>query len=147
MRAKHPEQKKAKKIGRGPASGHGKTSTRGHKGQGARAGFSMSPGFEGGQTPLYRRVGKRGFHNPNQKTYTVLNLDQLSRCEMSEVTPKRLVEQGIIKKLRDGLKVLGRGVLDKKVSVQAHAFSQSAKQAIEKSGGRAVVIGREKKAA
>ena len=141
MRSKRPFKKKPKRIGRGRGSGHGKTSTKGHKGQHARSGFSARPGFEGGQTPLYQKVGKRGFNHPAHKTYSVLNLDQLDKLGTNEITPEWLVEKAVIKRLRAGLKILGRGEVKGKLLVKAHRFSGSAKEAIEKAGGQAVLIG------
>lgn len=141
MRSKKPYHKRPKRIGRGHGSGHGKTSTKGHKGQRARAGFSMRPNFEGGQTPLYRRIPKRGFNYPNHKIYAILNVDQLSELDRSDITPEWLIENGVIKELRDGLKILGRGKMSRSLTIHAHKVSQSAKQAIEKAGGRVVLIG------
>jgi large subunit ribosomal protein L15 len=140
MKPKKPHRKKPKRIGRGHGSGHGKTSSRGHKGQGSRSGFSMHPGFEGGQTPLYLKLGKRGFINPNKKHFTIMNLEDLNQFEVEEISPDWLLERGAIKRLRDGLKILGGGKLKKKVNVRAHRFSAHAKEAIEKAGGKAVVI-------
>ena len=141
MKAKRPEQKKRKRIGFGESSGHGKTSTKGHKGQRARAGFHMRPGFEGGQTPLYRKLPKRGFNQPHHRTFAVLNLDRINELGVAELTPEWLVEHGVIKDLGSGLKVLGRGKLSQKMTIRAHKFSAQAKQAIEQAGGQAVVIG------
>lgn len=141
MRSKIPYQKKPKRIGRGHGSGHGKTSTKGHKGQRSRTGFSMRPNFEGGQTPLYRRIPKRGFNHPQHKVYAILNVDQLSELDRSDITPEWLIENGVIKELRDGLKILGRGKMSRSVTVHTHKISQSAKQAVEKAGGRVVLIG------
>lgn len=140
MKSKRPYQKKPKRIGRGPGSGHGKTSTKGHKGQRARSGFHMRPTFEGGQTPIHQRIPKRGFNRPNHTSYAILNLDQLERLKASEISPEWLLQSGIIKDLKDGLKVLGRGTLGGKVTVKAHRFSQKAKEAIQKAGGEAILI-------
>lgn len=141
MRAKHPYKKRKKRLGRGIGSGHGKTSTKGHKGQRARSGTGYKPGFEGGQNPLYRRLPKRGF---NQKSFAkelaVVNLEKLAILEEKEITPKTLLEKGIIKKQLSGIKVLGRGEIKKAITVKAHAFSESAKSKIEASGGQAVLI-------
>ena len=128
-----------KRVGRGMASGSGKTSGRGHKGQGARAGGGVRPGFEGGQMPLTRRVPKRGFHNPFRKTYTPVNLDSLGRFEAGqEISPELLRETGLA---GHGLvKILGRGELDKPLTVKAHGFSRSARQKIEAAGGRTEVV-------
>ncbi|MBI4358445.1 MAG: 50S ribosomal protein L15 [Candidatus Omnitrophica bacterium] len=141
MKAKRPYQKKPKRIGRGPGSGHGKTSTKGHKGQRARSGFHMRPAFEGGQTPIHQRFPKRGFNHPTHKSYAILNLDQLDQLKVPEISPDWLLQNGVIKRLQDGLKILGRGKLSRKLTVQAHRFSAPAKEAIEKAGGKAVLIG------
>lgn len=140
MRSKKPYHKKPKRVGRGRRSGHGKTSTRGHKGQRARAGFHMRPDFEGGQTPLYRRIPKRGFNHPAHKSYAVVNLDQLEQFNEAEISPDWLLRNKVIRRLDDGLKVLGRGTLTRKLIVKAHRFSVPAKKAIEKAGGQAVLI-------
>lgn len=133
-----------KRLGRGPGSGLGKTSGKGHKGQKARSGGGVRPGFEGGQTPLFRRLPKRGFSNALfKKDYTVINFEQLNRFEDgATVSSDTLIEKGIIKQLgKDGIKVLGNGKLEtKKLSVKANAFSKSASAAIEKSGGKIEVI-------
>ena len=100
----------------------------------------MRPMFEGGQTPLHQRIAKRGFNYPNHKSYAILNLDQLDRLKIAEVTPDWLLEQGVIRSLGDGLKILGRGKLARKIKVKAHRFSAHAKEAIEKSGGEALLI-------
>ncbi|WP_408008949.1 50S ribosomal protein L15 [Pseudalkalibacillus sp. A8] len=129
------------RVGRGIGSGNGKTSGRGHKGQNARSGGGVRPGFEGGQNPLARRLPKRGFTNPTRVEYAVVNLDALNRFEEgTEVTPELLLETGVISKLRDGVKVLGNGKLETKLSVKAHKFSASAKEAIEAAGGNAEVM-------
>ncbi len=140
MRAKKPYQKKPKRIGRGRGSGHGKTSTKGHKGQRARSGFHQRPAFEGGQTPIHQKFPKRGFNQPHHKSYAILNLDQLDSLKVSDISPDWLIQNSILKSLGDGLKVLGRGKLAGKITVQAHRFSASAKAAIEKAGGKAVLI-------
>ncbi len=135
-------QKKARKrVGRGMGSGHGKTSTRGHKGQHAGTGFSQKRGFEGGQMPLHRRLPKRGFTNIFKKDYTVINLGRLEKLEGDAFTVDRLVELGAIRKPKDGLKVLGTGQLTRKITVEAHQFSKSALEKIQKAGGTAQVIG------
>lgn len=133
---------KEKRIGRGTGSGMGKTSTRGQKGQWSRSGGGVRPGFEGGQMPLARRIPKRGFTNIFKKVYTVINLSDLERVEAgSEVTAQSLKELGIISKIeKDGLKVLGRGELTKKLTVKAAKFSASAQQAIQDVGGVAEVL-------
>ena len=133
--------KKSKRVGRGIGSGHGKTSTRGHKGQNARSGGGVRPGFEGGQMPLYRRIPKRGFNNIFKKEISVVNVEDLNVFEENtKVTPELLIEKGIIKKVKDGVKVLGNGDLKVKVDVQANAFSKSAQEKIEALGGKAEVI-------
>lgn len=130
-----------KRVGRGHAAGSGKTAGRGHKGQNARSGGGVALGFEGGQTPIYNRIPKRGFRNVNTKTYAVVNVDKLNVFEDdSTVTIKDLQENGLVKNVRDGVKILGQGELDKKLTVQANAFSKSALNSIEKSGGKAEVI-------
>jgi len=141
----HPAEgsiKNRKRIGRGPGSGTGKTSGKGHKGQNARSGGGVRPGFEGGQIPLFRRLPKRGFSNHMFKTeYAVINLSDLNRFNDGDVvTPELLREMGIIKKQLSGVKVLGNGTLEKKVTVKAHKFSESAKEKIETSGGKVEVI-------
>lgn len=131
-----------KRVGRGIGSGHGKTSTRGEKGQKSRAGDSKLPArFEGGQTPFIMRIPKRGFKNPNKKEYAVVNLKVLEAKfnDGDEVSPDKLIEAGLIKE-GDCVKVLGQGELTKKLTVKAHAFSASAKEKIESAGGVAVVL-------
>ena len=126
--------------GRGHASGNGKTAGKGHKGQKARSG-APRPGFEGGQMPLYRRLPKRGFTNRNSKTIVGINVSVLERFENDTVvTVETLIEAGIVKNPRDGVKILGNGELTKKLTVQATAFSASAKEKIEAAGGKAEVI-------
>ena len=127
--------------GRGHGSGNGKTAGKGHKGQKARSGATR-PGFEGGQMPLYRRIPKRGFTNRNSKDIVEVNLSDLERCfsDGAEVTPEKMVEIGAIKKIRDGVKILGNGELTKKLNVKVHAYSASAKGKIEALGGKAEVI-------
>ena len=126
--------------GRGHGSGNGKTAGKGHKGQKARSG-APRPGFEGGQMPLYRRLPKRGFHNRNTKEIVAINIEALERFENgATVSVDTLVETGIVKNPRDGVKILGRGELTKKLNVQANAFSASAKEKIEALGGTAEVI-------
>ncbi|MBQ6133990.1 MAG: 50S ribosomal protein L15 [Lachnospiraceae bacterium] len=127
--------------GRGSGSGNGKTAGRGQKGQKARSGGHSAPGFEGGQMPLYRRLPKRGFHNRNTKEIVAIDLDYLERFENgSEVSVDSLIESGIVKNPRDGVKILGSGKLTKKLTVKANAFSASAKEKIEALGGKAEVI-------
>jgi large subunit ribosomal protein L15 len=134
--------KKSKRVGRGPGSGHGKTSCRGGKGQTARTGASIPPYFEGGQMPLVRRIPKRGFRNaPFKKEYAIVNIDSLNIFEaQTEVTPELLLEKGIVKKMLDGIKILGEGELKVPLVVKAHKFSKSALEKIEKAGGKAEVI-------
>lgn len=129
-------------VGRGRGSGLGKTSGRGQKGQNARSGGGVSPVFEGGQLPLYRRLPKRGFSNHDFKTvYAVINVSDLNVFNDGDiVTPALLKEKGIVKKQLDGIKVLGNGTLDKKLTIQAHRFSSSALRKIEESGSKAEVI-------
>lgn len=131
-----------KRVGRGSGSGLGKTSGRGQKGQKARSGGSINPVFEGGQLPLYRRLPKRGFSNyPFKKEYAVINLSDLNVFEDGTVvTPALLKERGIVKKQLSGIKVLGEGQLEKKLTVQAHKFSKSAIDKINESGSKAEVI-------
>ena len=134
-------RKREKRIGRGPGSGHGKTSTRGHKGQGARSGGTKGPGFEGGQQPLIRRIPKRGFKNIFRKEYTIVNLSDLARFDASQkITPDLLKETGIIRKSATELKVLGDGELTKPLSIAAHKFSETALAKIQAAGGRGEVI-------
>ncbi|AMG19753.1 50S ribosomal protein L15 [Staphylococcus saprophyticus] len=129
------------RVGRGAATGNGKTSGRGQKGQKARSGGSVRPGFEGGQLPLFRRLPKRGFTNINRKEYAIVNLDQLNKFEDgTEVTPALLVESGVVKSEKSGIKILGTGSLDKKLTVKASKFSASAAEAIDAKGGAHEVI-------
>lgn len=129
------------RVGRGTSSGNGKTSGRGQKGQKARSGGGVRLGFEGGQTPLFRRLPKRGFTNVNRKEYAVINLDVLNRFEDgTEVTPVALVEAGIVKNEKAGIKVLGNGSLDKKLTAKAAKFSKHAQETIEAAGGSIEVI-------
>src|SRR5581483_995093 len=130
-----------KRIGRGMGSGHGKTATRGSKGQHAGTGFSQKRGFEGGQMPLHRRLPKRGFKNIFKKQYAIVNLGRLEKLEGDSFGPDRLMELGVIRKVGDGLKVLGTGQLTRKITVEAHQFSKSAVAKIEQAGGTAQVIG------
>ena len=130
-----------KRVGRGMGSGMGKTSTRGHKGQHAGTGFSQKRGFEGGQMPLHRRLPKRGFTNIFKKTYAIVNLNRLEKLEGDTFSLDRLIELGVVKKAGEGLKILGAGQLTRKITVEAHLFSKSAKEKIEAAGGTATVIG------
>ena len=136
------KNKKRKRIGRGPGSGHGKTSGRGHKGQGSRAGNSLLPIFEGGRMPLVRRIPKRGFNNKFALTVAVLNVSDLEGAFTAgdEVTPETLQEKSLAKSRYDVLKILGTGELTKNLKVSAHRFSQSAREKIEKAGGEVIVL-------
>ena len=128
-------------VGRGIGSGVGKTSGKGHKGQNARSGGGVSPGFEGGQMPLYRRLPKRGFTNIFAKKYVSVNVEVLDKFnDGDEVTAEALLEKGIISKTLDGVKILGRGEVTKKVTVKVAKISESAKEKIEKAGGKAEVM-------
>lgn len=130
-----------RRLGRGSGSGHGKTSGRGQKGQMARSGGRTRLGFEGGQTPLYRRIPKRGFTNFNRKEYAIVNLSALNQFEAgTEITPEVLIQEGILKNLKSGVKILGNGELDHALTVKASKFSASAKEAIENAGGSIEVI-------
>ncbi|MHC4605222.1 MAG: 50S ribosomal protein L15 [Planctomycetota bacterium] len=130
-----------KRLGRGPGSGHGKTSGRGHKGQRSRSGGKSRPWFEGGQMPLQRRLPVRGFTNIFRKQYAIVNLDTLNRFpDDTVVTPKLLKSVGIIRKLKDGVKILGNGELEKSLTVKAHRFSKSALDKIQNAGGKAEEI-------
>lgn len=130
-----------KRKGRGIGSGNGKTAGKGHKGQNARSGGGVRLGFEGGQTPLFRRLPKRGFTNINRKEYAVVNLDVLNVFEDgTEVTPALLIETGVVKKEKAGIKILANGKIEKKLTVKAHKFSSAAKEAIEAAGGQTEVI-------
>ncbi|MCL6634675.1 MAG: 50S ribosomal protein L15 [Peptococcaceae bacterium] len=127
--------------GQGIGSGLGKTAGRGHKGQKARSGGGVRPGFEGGQMPLQRRMPKRGFHNKFAREIVAVNVDQLNRFENgATVTPETLLAARVIKKVGDGVKILGNGTLEKSLTVQAHAFSKAAQEKIAAAGGRAEVI-------
>lgn len=134
--------KERKRIGRGPASGQGKTAGKGHKGQKSRAGKGPRVGFEGGQMPLQRRVPKRGFNNIFRKEFATVNVASLEEVfnNGDVVTIDALIEKGLIKKVLDGVKVLGNGEISKKLTVQVNAYSESAKQKIETAGGKAEVI-------
>ena len=134
--------KTSKRVGRGTASGHGKTSGKGHKGQNARSGGGVRPGFEGGQLPLFKRLPQRGFSNAMfKKVYATINVSDLEKFDNGAVvTPELLKEMGILKKQLSGVKVLGNGELTKKITVKAHKFSKSAIEKIEAQGGKAEVI-------
>ncbi len=130
-----------KRLGRGTGSGLGKTSGKGHKGAKARSGGGKRPGFEGGQMPLVRRLPKRGFFNPFRTVYAAVNVDRLEIFENGEtITAVELVQSGIIKKIEDGVKIMGNGELTKKLTVQANKFTATAKEKIEAAGGKAEVI-------
>ena len=129
------------RVGRGIASGKGKTSGRGHKGQKSRSGGGVRPGFEGGQMPLYRRIPKRGFKNRNRLEIVAINISALEKFDNgADVTVDTLIESGIVKNPKDGVKILGNGELTKKLNVKANAFSASAKEKIEALGGTCEVI-------
>jgi large subunit ribosomal protein L15 len=133
--------KRSKRVGQGMGSGHGKTATRGAKGQRSRAGMRMRPGFEGGQMPLHRRLPKRGFTNIFRKIYAVVNLKDFEDFKPEEkITPELLIARGMVKKLGAGLKVLGDGELKSPLHISAHLFSKSAIEKIEKAGGKAEVL-------
>lgn len=134
--------KKCKRVGRGMGSGHGKTSTKGHKGQKARSGGTKGPSFEGGQTPLQRRLPKRGFSNyPFKVEYSVLNLSDLDKLAgVDVITPEILIEKNMVKNVKYGIKILGKGSISRPVTVEAHAFSESAIEKIKAAGGKAEVL-------
>lgn len=138
--AKSPEAKVRKRVGRGPGSGMGKTSTRGEKGQKARSGASIPAWFQGGQSPLYRRLPKRGFTNIHANTYTEVTFKMLNKSKATDVTAESLLEEGIIGKINDGIVVLATGKLEKKLNVKAKRFTAKAKEEIEALGGKAEVI-------
>ena len=134
-------RKDSKRLGRGQGSGQGKTAGKGHKGQLARSGGGVSLGFEGGQTPIFRRIPKRGFTNFTRVEYAIVNVEALNRFDDGvEVTPTLLFEAGLVKKELDGIKILGVGTLEKKLTVKANKFSKSAVVLIEQAGGKAEVI-------
>ncbi len=135
------QKHRRKRVGRGMGSGKGKTSTRGSKGQRAISGYSMMRGFEGGQMPLHRRLPKRGFKNIFKKEYAIVNLRDLEKLEGDSFTVDQLVELGVVGKLGDGLKVLGAGELTRAITVEAHVFSKSAADKIQKAGGQAKLVG------
>lgn len=130
-----------KRVGRGQASGQGKTAGRGSKGQNSRSGGGVRPGFEGGQLPLFMRIPKRGFNNINRKEYAIVNVSDLNQFEEGTVvTPELLIEKKLVKKVYSGIKILGQGSLEKKLTVKANKFSSSAIESIEKAGGTVEVI-------
>jgi len=133
--------KKRKRVGRGPGSGHGKTSCRGHKGLKARAGGSVPPGFEGGQMPLKRRLPKRGFHNIFKKRFATVNIRDLTRFEKGSIVDLQvLIGSGLVKRPYDGIKVLGEGKIDYPLTLRVHTYSKAAKEKIEAAGGKAEII-------
>ena len=133
--------KESYRKGRGPGSGNGKTAGKGHKGQNARSGGGVRPGFEGGQLPLYRKLPKRGFHNKFGKTYAIVNVCDLERFENDTVVDAALLtEVGLVSRIDDGIKILGNGELTKKLTVKAAVFSNTAKEKIEAAGGKTEVI-------
>ncbi len=137
LRPAEGSKKKSFRVGRGHGSGNGKTAGRGHKGQKARSGGGVRPGFEGGQMPLYRRLPKRGFTNRNSLEIVGINVDLLNRFEDGAVVAvEDLINSGIIKNPRDGVKILGKGNLEKKLTVKANAFSAGAREKIEAAGGK-----------
>ena len=141
MKYSEGARRNPKRIGRGQGSGHGKTAGKGNKGQNARSGGGVALGFEGGQTPIWRRLPKRGFTNFTRKEYSIVNVELLNRFEEgTEVTPELLKQAGLVRKELDGIKILGVGELQKKLTVKANKFSKSAVEAIEKAGGKAEVI-------
>jgi len=134
-------RKKRKRVGRGPGSGHGKTSCRGHKGQKSRSGGGPRPGFEGGQMPLQRRLPKRGFNNIFKKSYSIVNIKDLSRfAPNSSIDSESLRKAGLVKKERDGIKLLGNGEISHPLVIQVHKVSKTAKEKIEASGGKVEVL-------
>jgi large subunit ribosomal protein L15 len=141
LRAPKKANRNRKRVGRGMGSGHGKTSTRGHKGQGSRSGSSLMRGFEGGQMPLHRRLPKRGFTNIFRTEYTVLNLDRLAELNEQELTLEKFVAKGLLKRRNELLKILGNGEIATAITVHAHKFSKTAREKIEKAGGNAVLVG------
>ena len=130
-----------RRIGRGMGSGRGKTSGRGHKGAKSVSGYSKMRGFEGGQMPMHRRLPKRGFTNIFKKEYAIVNLGTLEKLDGSEFSPERLIELGVVRKLGDGLKILGSGELTRAITVRAHLFSKAAQEKIAKTGGIAETLG------
>lgn len=140
LRAPKKANRNRKRVGRGMGSGHGKTSTRGHKGQRSRSGSRSMRGFEGGQMPLHRRMPKRGFTNIFRTEYTVLNLSRLIELNESELTIEKFIAKGLLGKRNDLLKILGDGELTTAITVYAHKFSKSAQEKIEKAGGKAILV-------
>ncbi|GIN58899.1 50S ribosomal protein L15 [Lederbergia ruris] len=141
LKSAEGSRKTRNRVGRGIGSGNGKTSGRGQKGQNSRSGGGVRLGFEGGQTPLFQRLPKRGFTNINRKEFAVVNLDTLNRFEDgTEVTPELLIESGIVRNEKSGIKILANGNIEKKLTVKANKFSSAAKDAIEAAGGKTEVI-------
>jgi large subunit ribosomal protein L15 len=141
LRAPRKANTGRKRVGRGMGSGMGKTSTRGHKGQGSRSGFSLMRGFEGGQMPLHRRLPKRGFTNIFRTEYTVVNLDRIAELNVKEIAIDDYKKLGLASSKKALIKILGSGELKSALSIQAHKFSKSAAEKIEKAGGKAIVLG------
>jgi large subunit ribosomal protein L15 len=141
LRAPRKANEGRKRVGRGMGSGMGKTSTRGHKGQGSRTGFSLMRGFEGGQMPLHRRLPKRGFTNIFRTEYTVVNLDRIAALEVAEIGLEDYEKLGLASSKKALIKILGSGELTAAITIHAHKFSKSAVEKIEKAGGKAVVLG------
>jgi len=140
LRAPRKANENKKRVGRGMGSGMGKTSTRGHKGQGSRSGSSLMRGFEGGQMPLHRRLPKRGFTNIFKTEYEVVNLERLANLGASDITPEVLRKAGVVSGKNSLVKVLGQGEVSKALTVHAHKFSKSAQEKIEKAGGKINVL-------
>ncbi len=141
LRPSKGKMRKNKRVGRGIGSGHGKTSCRGHKGQKARSGGPKGPGFEGGQMPLQRRLPKRGFKNLFKREYTIINLEDINRIrDLEIITPEVLLERGVIKEFKKGLKVLGEGKIERPLTIKANAFSASAMAKLSAAGGKAEII-------
>ncbi len=141
LRAPKKSRHSRKRVGRGIGSGIGKNSGRGTDGQNSRSGGGVRPGFEGGQMPLYRRLPKVGFNNPFRLQYSIVNIGDLNRFAAGEeITVERLEDEGLVKNVRDGVKILGNGELEVSLTVRAHKFSESARRKIDEAGGRAEVI-------
>lgn len=140
MKSKCPYKKKKRRVGRGPGCTNGKTCGRGTKGQYSRSGSKRHLMQEGGQNTFIRRLPKRGFVNATKKIFEIINVSLLGELDKAEIVPKDLIELGVIKRIKDGVKVLAKGELDKAVTVHAHAFSAAAVEKIEKAGGKAVII-------
>jgi large subunit ribosomal protein L15 len=143
LRAPRKANTGRKRVGRGMGSGMGKTSTRGHKGQGSRSGSSLMRGFEGGQMPLHRRLPKRGFTNIFRTEYTVVNLDRIAELGVTEIGLDDYRKLGLVSSKKALVKILGSGELEKAITIHAHKFSKSAAEKIEKAGGKAVLVGGE----